>query len=122
IERRLVSIGPVQVAIALNGDLSKTCGEVRPEEVLLLRAGATQSLAVDHGTSHVDAAGVMFRERRNVAAVHRGEYRQVRRAVRRLRRLVVGLEHARGNVVQKAPVAAEELTEADRSGARAGAA
>ena len=66
-----------------------------PEEILLARVDAAQPLAVDDGPADVDAAGVMLRQRRDEAAVHRGEDRQVRRAVRRLRRLVVGLDHRR---------------------------
>jgi hypothetical protein len=46
-----------------------------------------------------------------------GEDRQVGGTVRRLRRLVVGLEHDRRQFVQKGPVTTKELTEANRSGA-----
>ena len=66
----------------------------------------------------VDAAGVMLGQRRNEAAVHRGEDREIRRAVRRLRRLVVCLDARRRQAVQVRPVALSHWQKPRRVGSR----
>ena len=63
---------------------------------------------------------VVLRQRRDEAAVHRRQDRQICRAVRRLRRLVVGLDRDGRQAVQRLPVAAQPLAEPQRVGAGAG--
>src|SRR5688572_9122896 len=58
----------------------------------------------------------MLRERRDERSVLCREHREVCRAIRRLRRLVVRLDHVWREAIELSPVSRQPLTEPDSSG------
>ena len=83
------------------------------EEVLLAHVAAAEALPVDQDAPDVGAAGVVLRQRRHEGAVLGGEDGEVGGAVRRLRRLVVRLDHVWREPLQLVPIAFQPLAEAD---------
>ena len=118
VEERPDSVGAEQVAVAGDGDGPQVDGVLRPQEVLLAGALSAQPPAVDDGPADVDAPRVVLGQGRDEAVVHRGQNREVGRAVRRLGGLVVHLDDVRVESVEVPPVAPQPLAEAERVGVR----
>ena len=119
VAERAGAVGAIQVAVAAQIHRAQVARELRPQEILLARGRAAQAFAVDHRASHVHAARVMFRQRRNEAAVHRAEDREVGGAVGRLRGLVEGFDGGRRQTIEELPVAPQPLAQPQSVGARA---
>src|SRR5690606_35799371 len=86
------------------------------EEVVFADVLPPEPLAGADGAADVGTAGVVLGERRNERPVLRPEDGQVRRAVGRLRRLVVALDDVRREPLHGVPVPRQPLAEADGAG------
>ena len=114
VERGARAVGAVQIPEGARRQAAQVADEFAAQEVVLAHVLAAQPLAVDERPADVRAAGVMLRQRRDEAAVLGGENRQVRRAVRRLRRLVVSLDDLRRREpLEAVPVHLQPLAETD---------
>ena len=79
------SVGLVDIAVPIQGDPSQVEGKARTEEIPVAYLASPESRAVDQRPADIGPAAVVFRQRRDERPVLRGEHREIRRAISKIR-------------------------------------
>src|SRR5439155_15642687 len=106
------SVCLIDLAVPIEGDPPQVEGKARTEEIPVAYVVSPEPRAVDQRPADIGPAAVVLRQRRDERPVLRGEHREIRRAIRRLRGLLVAFDRMWRELVQPLPVPVEPLDDA----------